>query len=126
MFFEACSESLRTGQGHETVSNDSNLAVLSFLHSLQTSTQRAADILQPMSSYSKSSFSAEPSFRDLVIASHRWSLRDLAKFIANVRSEVLGTERCQLTSHMWARELGRQLKDMAMLSSRSIGKIGER
>lgn len=125
-FFETCSEHLKVAQGHGHASNDSNLAVLSFLHSLQSSSQVAAEVLQPISSYSKTLFSAEHCFRDLVVASHQWSLRDLAKFIANVRSEVLGTERCILTSYIWARDLFRQLKDMAILNSRSIGKVGER
>ena len=70
-------------------------------------------------SSSKGAFSAEPCFRELIHASDGWSLRDLNKFIGSLRSEVLGTESCVLSTFMWSRELKRQLKDIANLTARS-------
>ena len=114
LFFEACSSELRSGI------EDRAAARVSLLQSTRSSNNQHGDAPRSVSSYSKSSFNAGECFSDLVFASHEWSLRDLCKFIANVRSEVLGTEQCLLSSFVWIRELSRQVKDMAILNERSL------
>ena len=113
LFFEACSSELRSG-------NDRAATRVSLLQSLRSSNNQHGDAPLSVSSYSKSSFNAGECFSDLVFASHEWSLRDLCKFVTNVRSEVLGTEQCLLSSFVWIRELSRQVKDMAILNERSL------
>ena len=75
-------------------------------------------------SLSKDTFSAEPCFRELILASDGWSLRDLNKFVCSLRSEVLGTETCVLSSFMWTREVKRLLKDVANLTAR-LAPVGQ-
>ena len=120
LFFEACSSELRSGN------EDRAAARVSLLQSMRSSNKQHGDVPRSILSYSKDSFNAGECFSDLVFASHEWSLRDLCKFVANVRSEVLGTEQCLLSSFVWIRELSRQMKDMAILNERTLRTVHSR
>lgn len=49
--------------------------------------------------------------------SEGWSFRELAKFFSNVRSSVLGTERCEPSTSLWIKELQHMCKQPRLCRS---------